>query len=251
MNSELFRVDGDVAVVTGAGRGIGEGIAKTLASAGAAVVCAARRTNEIERVAKEIRDAGGEAVAVTTDVTKKEDVENLAASAGEHFGSLDIWVNNAGGSPIQANLVDLPEEEWHATLALNLTAVFYGVRAAARHMDETGRIVITSSVASQDIFEGSGHYSACKAGVDMLTRTLSRELAPIRINNILPGLVPTEVMMNALSITDDDLPAVLEGSDIVAGRLGKPEDLGQAVLYFCSQASDWVTGQSLRVAGGP
>ena len=138
MDSKLFRIDGDVAVVTGAGRGIGEGIAKTLASAGASVVCAARRTNEIERVAKEIRDDGGKAIAVTTDVTKKDDVENLAASAVENFGSLDIWVNNAGGSPIQANLIDLPEEEWHATLALNLTAVFYGVRAAAKHMGENG-----------------------------------------------------------------------------------------------------------------
>lgn len=251
MDSNLFRVDGDVAVVTGAGRGIGEGIAKTLASAGASVVCAARRTHEIERVANEICDNGGKAIAVTTDVTQRDDVEKLASSAVDHFGGLDIWVNNAGGSPIQKPLVDLPEEEWHATLALNLTAVFHGVRAASKHMGKNGRIVITSSIASTDIFEGSGHYSACKAGVDMLTKTLSRELAPIRINNILPGFVPTEVMMNALSITDDDLPAVLEGSEIVAGRLGRPEDLGLAVLYFCSEASEWVTGQSLRVAGGP
>ena len=247
-----FELQGDVAVVTGAGRGIGEGIAKVLAGAGAAVVCAARRTHEIERVAAEINAAGGRAIAVTTDVTQQGDLEALARAAVSHFGKLDIWVNNAGGSPIQAPLVELPPEEWHATLALNLSAVFYGVRAAVKVMADGGRIVNISSIAAQDVFQGSGHYSAAKAGVDMLTKTLAHELGPrIRINAVLPGFVPTEVMMEALKIGDADLPGLEKSLNLPAGRLGTPQDLGAAVLYLCSPAASWVTGQCLRIAGGP
>jgi len=252
MSRDLFELDGQVAVVTGAGRGIGEGIARVLAGAGAHVICAARRTHEIERVASDIRAANGSAIAVTTDVTDAAALDRLAAAAIESFGRLDIWVNNAGGSPIQAPLLELPPAEWDATLALNLTAVFYGVRAAARVMSDGGRIVNVSSVAAQDIFEGSGHYSAAKAGVNMLTRTLAQELGPrIRVNAVLPGFVPTEVMMAALNLDDADLPGLEASLNLPAGRLGTPKDLGAAVLYLTSPASEWVTGQCLRVAGAP
>lgn len=245
-----FELQGEVAVVTGAGRGIGEGIAKVLAGAGAAVVCAARRTHEIERVAAEIVAAGGRAVAVTTDVTQQGDLEALARAAVSHFGRLDVWVNNAGGSPLQAPLIELPPEEWHATLALNLSAVFYGVRAAVKVMADGGRIVNISSIAAQDVFQGSGHYSAAKAGVDMLTKTLAHELGPrIRINAVLPGFVPTEVMMTALQM---DVPALekMAQSRIPLKRLGTPDDMAGAAIYLASDAGGWVTGQILTVAGG-
>jgi NAD(P)-dependent dehydrogenase (short-subunit alcohol dehydrogenase family) len=252
MSNDLFELDGQVAVVTGAGRGIGEGIAKVLADAGAHVVCAARRTHEIESVAGEITQANGSAIAVTTDVTDKTAVNRLADAAIESFGKLDIWVNNAGGSPIQTPLLELPEEEWDATLALNLTAIFHCVRAAARVMADGGRIVNVSSVAAQDIFEGSGHYSAAKAGVNMLTRTLAQELGPrIRVNAVLPGFVPTLVMMQAMNLTDEDLPELQASLNLPAGRLGTPRDLGAAVLYLVSPASEWVTGQCIRIAGAP
>ena len=250
MANQLFDLTGEVAVVTGAGRGIGEGIAKVLSNAGASVVCAARRTEEIERVAREINESQGQAVAVTTDVTDEEQVEALAQAAVDTFGKLNIWANNAGGSPVQAPFIELSREEWEATLNLNLTAIFLCVRAAVRHMQPGGRIVNTSSVASQDVYEGSGHYSAAKAGVNMLTRTLAHELGPdIRVNAVLPGFVPTQVMMEALQIDDEDLPALQESLKLPAGRLGTPEDLGAAVLYLCSPGASWVTGQCLRVAG--
>lgn len=251
MLNELFGLDGQVAVVTGAGRGIGEGIARTLAGAGATVVCAARRTHEIEKVASEIVAANGRALAVTTDVTQRDDLEAAAKTALDEFGRLDIWVNNAGGSPIQAPLVELPREEWDATLALNLTAVFEACRVAVPLMADGGRILNISSVAAQDVWAGSGHYSAAKAGVNLLTQALARELGPkIRVNAIMPGLVPTEIVRQSLKLTDADLPALEESLNLPAGRLGTPEDLGAAVLYLCSPAAEWVTGQCLRVSGG-
>jgi NAD(P)-dependent dehydrogenase (short-subunit alcohol dehydrogenase family) len=248
---DLFGLSGEVVVVTGAGRGIGEGIAKTLAGAGASVVCAARRSNEIERVAAEIRDAGGAAIALGTDVTDDAAVEALAKGAIAEFGRLDIWVNNAGGSPIQAPLVKLPREEWDATLRLNLTAVWICTNIAAAHLQDGGRVLNISSRAAEMVTPGSGHYSAAKAGVNMLTKTFAQELGPrIRVNGIMPGAVPTEIMMQALRLGEDDLPKLKKALRLPAGRLGTPEDLGAAALYLCSRASSWVTGQTINISGG-
>lgn len=252
MLQELFGLSGEVAVVTGAGRGIGEGIAKVLAGAGASVVCAARRTEEIERVAQEIVASGGNAIACTTDVTDETAVNALAETALSEFGGLHMWVNNAGGSPIQAPLTELDRAEWDNTLALNLTAVWLCTTVAARHMAENGRVLNISSIAAEDIVQGSGHYSAAKAGVNMLTRTFAQELGPrIRVNCIMPGAVPTEIMMNALNLKDEDLPRLEKMLRLPAGRLGTPNDLGAAALFLLSPASAWVTGQNIRISGGP
>jgi len=247
----LFDLSKDGAVVTGAGRGIGEGIAKTLAAAGAGVVCAARRTEEIERVAKEIRDEGGRAIAVTTDVTDEAAVEALAQAAVDEYGSLDIWVNNAGGSPIQSPLVKLPRDEWDATLLLNLTAPWICSTVASRHMQENGRIINISSRAAAMTVPGSGHYAAAKSGLNSLTLTLAQELGPrIRVNCIMPGAVPTEIMMKALRLSDADLPGLETALRLPAGRLGTPEDLGAAVLFLASPAASWVTGEIISISGG-
>ena len=247
----LFDLSDDVAVVTGAGRGIGEGIATTLADAGAAVVCAARRGDEIERVAAGIRARGGRAIAVTTDVTNDDAVEALAQAALAEFGHLDIWINNAGGSPIQTPLTQLDRKEWDATILLNLTALWVCTNTAARHMRDGGRIVNISSRAAVSTVMGSGHYSAAKAGVNSLTQTFAKELGPrIRVNCIMPGAVPTEIMMTAMKLEENDLPALEKRLRLPMRRLGTPDDLGQAVLYFVSPASSWVTAQILSVDGG-
>ncbi len=248
---ELFSLEGQVAVVTGAGRGIGEGIVHVLAGAGAAVVCAARREHEIEWVAKEIVGRHGKAIAVATDVTDDAALERLAERAVREFGRLDIWVNNAGGSPLQMPLTELPREEWDATLALNLTAIFSATRIAAKQMANGGRIINISSIAAEMVIPGSGHYSAAKAGTNMLTRTFAQELGPrIRVNCIMPGAVPTEIMMKAMKLEAQDLPRLEKALRLPAGRLGTPRDLGAAVLYFASPAAEWVTGQCVRVSGG-
>lgn len=247
----LFDLSNDVAVVTGAGRGIGEGIAHVLSEAGAAVVLAARRGEEVERVAKTLRDLGRRAIALPTDVTDDAAVEKLAERAVSEFGSLDVWINNAGGSPVKAPLTEITREAWDAAIAVNLTAVWVCSVVAARHMRDGGRIVNISSLAGDGPMPGSGHYGAAKAGVNNLTETLAVELGPrIRVNGIMPGAVPTEIMMTALGLRDDDLPKLQKNLRLPLRRLGTPEDLGAAVLYFSAPASSWVTGQVLKVSGG-
>jgi len=251
VTAELFDLSDDVAVVTGAGRGIGEGIARTLAGHGAAVVCAARRVEEVERVAASIRERGGRALAVPTDVTDDQAVEALARAAIDEFGHLDVWVNNAGGSPVQAPLTELDRAEWDATLRLNLTAVWVCTVTAARLMRDGGRIVNISSLAATTPMAGSGHYAAAKAGVNSLTRTFAKELGPrIRVNAIMPGAVPTEIMMTALHLSQDDLPGLERMLRLPMRRLGTPEDLGAAALWLVAPASAWVTGQVVSIDGG-
>ncbi len=145
----------------------------------------------------------------------------------------------------------MPREEWDATIALNLTAVWNCTRIAAKHMKERGRVVNVSSVAARLVVPGSGHYSAAKRAVNSLTESFAHELGPrIRVNCVMPGLVPTEIAMKALNLTDDDLPALQKALRLPLERLGTPEDLGAAILYFVSPASDWVTGESIAISGG-
>jgi NAD(P)-dependent dehydrogenase (short-subunit alcohol dehydrogenase family) len=246
-----FRLDGQVAVVTGAGRGIGEAIANAMAEAGAAVVLAARRAEEVEKVAADIAAKGGRALAVPTDVTDPKAVDALAQAAVDTFGRLTIWVNNAGGSRYFGPLRDISLDDWRHCLDLNVTAVLTGTNAAARRMTEGGAIVNISSRSAVGAAPGSGHYGAAKAAVNSLTLNFARELAPsIRVNAIQPSSIPTEVVMDALGLKEEDLPAFAERKQIPLGRLGKPSDVAGTAVFLCSPAAGWITGEIWTVSGG-
>lgn len=245
-----FELAGRVAVVTGGGQGIGEGIAKAYAAAGAAVVVAARHHDRVTRVADEIVADGGRAIAVPTDVTDRDALVALADAAVDTFGSLDVWVNNAGGSAVRSPLRELSEADWDTCFAVNLRAVWLASVIAADRMTAGGSIINITSPAATRAVPGSGHYSAAKAGVNALTLTMSIELAPtIRVNGIAPGYVPTEVMMTALQ-TDVEALEKLAQSRVPLKRLGTPDDMAAAAIFLASDAGSWITGQTITVSGG-
>ena len=245
-----FDLTGKVAVVTGGGQGIGEGIAKVYAESGAAVVVAARHVDRVQRVADEITASGGRAIAVPTDVTDRDALVALADAATAEFGGLDIWVNNAGGSTVRSPLVKLDASDWDACLSLNLTAVWAASVVASERLNDGGSIINITSPAATRAVLGSGHYSAAKAGVNALTLTMAMELAPrVRVNGVAPGMVPTEVMMTALDMDVPSLEQVAEKRTPMK-RLGTPDDIASAALYLASDAGGWVTGQIITVSGG-
>lgn len=247
--ADPFRLDGKVAVVTGAGKGIGRGIALCLAEAGADVVVSSRTQSDLDELVAEIEQMGQRALAVAVDVTVAEQIEDLASQA-QAFGGLDIWVNNAGGLPdaTPRYLTKTPEDRWDAQLDLNLKAVFQGCTTAARHMEEGVIINISSTSARGPSFK-NGPYGASKAAVNSLTQTMSLEFAPkIRVNAVGPGPVPTE-NFNASTNFPEGKP-VADVIGVPLKRLGTPADIGYAVVYLASPAASWVTGQCLYVCGG-
>lgn len=251
---DRFSLRDGVAVVTGAGRGIGEGIAIALAQAGCDVVLTARRTNEIDTVAEVVRRMGRRALAIPGDITDGAFVDTLAERAKSEMGRVTLWVSNAGGADDRTprTLANLPDSQWDYQLDVNLRAVFTGARAAARVIEDGGSIINISSGAALKGSPNNGPYAAAKAGVDSLTRTLSLELAPrgVRVNGVAPGPVPTEVFMEFFGATDDDLPKLAAKWGVPLGRLGTPEDVANAVVFLASPAAGWITGQTLLVNGG-
>ncbi len=252
---DLFRLDGEVAVVTGAGTGIGRGIALGLASAGADVVVAARRAPMIEAVADEIRALGRKALAVPTDVMDEAQVQALIDAAVAQFGKIDIWVNNAGGMQGERPVVlrQHTDETFGHIMDLNFTAVWKCIALAQAAISPGGRIINVSSIAAtRDGTPTNGPYGAAKAAVNHLTKTYASELARrrIRVNAIAPGTVDTEDLREAIRATDEQVETMAKNQ--LLGRLGNPEtDFGAAAVYLASKASDWVTGQVLTVSGMP
>jgi len=254
---DLFRLDGKVAVVTGAGKGIGRGIAKALAEAGADVVVSSRSKSDLDSLVAEIEQLGRRALAVPADVTSVEEVAHLAASSVQELGRIDIWVNNAGGLPdgTPRYLTRTSEEQWDAQIDLNLKAVWAGCVEASKHMQDNGGAIINiSSRAAKDMGPNvkNGPYGASKAAVNSITATFSRELAPkIRVNSVAPGPIPTENFIDSMKMNSPEREEELKRAMAMPlQRWGTPEDIGAAVLYMAAPASSWVTGQVLYVTGG-
>lgn len=248
---ELFSLDGKVAVVTGASRGIGRAIALGLADAGADVAVAARTQSDLERLVEEIRGRGRKALAVPTDVLDRSAIESLFDKTIDELGGFDILVNNAGGTRFVAPITTLRPEGWTKVIDLNLNAVFHATQLAAQRMVDRGggSIIQISSVAGVQGAEGLSFYSAAKAGVRLMTQAVARELASsgVRLNSIAPGWIATDLNANLWS--DEGTRQSMEDM-IPMGRLGQAEEIVGPAVFLASDASSFVTGATLLVDGG-
>jgi 3-oxoacyl-[acyl-carrier protein] reductase len=245
------KLAGKVAVVTGASKGIGAAIAKHLADEGAAVVVNYSSSKEgADRVVADITRGGGRAVAVQANVAKPAEIRRLFSAAREAFGRLDVLVNNAGiyeFAPLEA----ITSEHFHKQFDLNVLGLILATQEAVKHFGpEGGSVINISSVVSTYGVPAGSVYSATKAAVDAVTRSLAKELGPrrIRVNSINPGMVVTEGFQ-AAGIHESDMRKQVEAQTPL-GRIGQPDDIAPAAVYLASSDSKWVTGETLYISGG-
>ena len=242
--------EGKVAVVTGAGGGIGEGYAKALAAAGAKVVVAEIDANAGRLVAEAITAAGGEAVAIRTDVSSEDSTRAMAADAIEAFGGIDFLVNNAAifKTMETKSLLDVTIDYWERFLRVNLTGALLCTRAVCESMTSRGGGAIVNQSSSAAYMPGSGYYGIAKAATNSLTQNMAALLGPrgIRVNAIAPGPIDTEATR---TLVPREFITHLT-TNLVIKRLGTPDDLVGALLFLLSDQARWMTGQILCVDGG-
>ena len=251
MSIQRFSLEGKVAIVTGASRGIGRAIALGFAEAGADVAVAARNESDLETLAKEIDALGRKAISVPTDVTERSAIENLINRTVSELGGIDVLVNNAGGTRFTAPIVGLRPDGWDKVMRLNLDSVFHATQIGAQAMVASGggSIIQMSSVAGIEGAPTLSFYSAAKGGVRLMTQAVAKELAQsgVRVNSIAPGWVATD--LNAVMRSDEGLQSWVE-STIPMGRFGEVEEIVGAAIYLASDASSFMTGATLVVDGG-
>nr|AIF04095.1 SDR-family protein (fabG) [uncultured marine group II/III euryarchaeote KM3_170_G02] len=253
----MGRVQNQVAVVTGAARGLGQAISYRLAGEGAKLVIGDIDKLGLEATATKIRNGGGEVITLVGDITEEETASKLIKSAITHFGQIDILVNNVGGSR-NSKIWQMPVEDWDYTIRLNLRGTFLCTKAAVPHMIErkSGKIICLSSGAREGTpwtayYEGGAAYSASKAGIHGFMRDLALELAEysINVNCVAPGPIDTEIAgakLRRLNETVDFSPNRMTPF----GRLGQPSEVADAVLFLASDEASYVSGHTLAVTGG-
>ena len=251
MSIQRFSLEGKVALVSGASRGIGRAIALGFAEAGADVAVAARSVEDLETLAKEIDDLGRRSLVVPTDVTERAQIQEMIDRTAAELGGPDVLVNNAGGTNFLSPLVSLRPDGWDKVIALNLSSVFHATQLALQKMLESGggSIIQISSVAGVSGAQGLSYYSAAKGGVRLFTQAVAKEVAAsgVRLNCLAPGWVATD--LNANLREDEESDRYITGM-IPMGRWGQAEEIVGAAIFLASDASSFMTGATILVDGG-